>query len=86
MRVVSGRTVQRRVLGRRIGEVVHRGGVLADDLATRVDAVGDVGTHAGRSKLEASELSLREQEPALSSARDVEADDRRSGWHPDSCA
>ena len=49
--------------------------VLPDDLAARIDAVRDGGTHAGNGKFESGVLPVSEQESALPAASGIEADD-----------
>jgi hypothetical protein len=69
------RAIRRRVLRRRVAAVVHRRGVLTDDLAPSVDAVGDRRAHAGDGKIETGELPVDKKEAVLLSAGDIEADD-----------
>ena len=60
--------IEGRVLRRRVGRIVDGKGVLADDLAARVDPVGNCGTHACNGKIERSVLPVREHESVLSAA------------------
>ena len=52
-----------------------RNRVLADDLATRVDAVGERSAHAWSRKIETGVMPVCEQESMLSAAGDIKAND-----------
>lgn len=66
--------VQRRVF-RNIGIAVDRKGVLADDLALRVDSVGDRSTHVRNGKIDAGELPVFQLESVLFAGGNVKAHD-----------
>src|SRR3954464_7474742 len=67
-RIGSGWTVKRRTFCKRLLGIVHGQGVLTNDVAFRIDAIGDGHPHArnfGIVEIKAGELAVFEQEAVL---------------------